>query len=335
MARAGITKYQVEKAYQSLMTQGIHPSIDALRVELGNTGSKTTISRYLKELEAEQCVQMKDEALLSVGLKDLIAKLASKLHQEANNVVQQSKNGYQDSINALEQDNIQLKQALESKALELEKSKGEALSVKNANERLNNKLSDLENTLTQSNSKTHELEAVIIEKDNQIQSLNENHQHTRDSLVHYRDSVKEQREQEQRQHEQQVQQLQLELRQLNQTLIVKQGDITQLNKDNSRLVSELSNSQKQVNSSENRLLNLESSLAVLRSNELELQQQISSLDVINKIKAAETKKQSLENKVLTKEIDVLKSRNIKLATEVKIKNEIIEAGFASSNRKIS
>jgi hypothetical protein len=27
--------------------------VDALRVALGNTGSKTTIHRYLKELEAE------------------------------------------------------------------------------------------------------------------------------------------------------------------------------------------------------------------------------------------------------------------------------------------
>ncbi|WP_425612332.1 DNA-binding protein [Xanthomonas translucens] len=30
--------------------QGKHPSVDAVRVALGNTGSKTTIHRYLKEL---------------------------------------------------------------------------------------------------------------------------------------------------------------------------------------------------------------------------------------------------------------------------------------------
>jgi len=246
MARAGITKHQVEKAYQSLMTKGTHPSIDALRVELGNTGSKTTISRYLKELEAEQCVQMEDEALLSEGIKELIAKLASKLHQEANDVVQQSKSSYHDRIRALEHDNAQIKQALESKEVELEKSRVEALSLNSTNETLNSKLSDLTNTLSQSNGKTRELEMVIIEKDKQIQSLNENHQHTRDSLVHYRDSVKEQREQELRQHEQQVQQLQLELRQLNQTMIVKQGDITELNKDNSRLISEKDNIQRET-----------------------------------------------------------------------------------------
>ncbi|MFN6505802.1 DNA-binding protein [Xanthomonas translucens pv. translucens] len=30
--------------------QGKHPSVDAVRVALSNTGSKTTIHRYLKEL---------------------------------------------------------------------------------------------------------------------------------------------------------------------------------------------------------------------------------------------------------------------------------------------
>jgi chromosome segregation ATPase len=322
MARAGITKYQVEKAYQSLMTQGIHPSIDALRVELGNTGSKTTISRYLKELEAEQCVQMEDEALLSVGIKDLIAKLASKLHQEANDVVQQSKNGYQHSIKALEQDNIQLKQALESKALELEESRGEALSVNNTNETLNNKLSDLENTLTQSNSKTHELEAVIIEKDNQIQSLNENHQHTRDSLVHYRDSVKEQREQERRQHDQQVQQFQLELRQVNQTLIVKQGDITELNIDNSRLVTELTNLQKQLLTLEKKQNLTDSDLQrTQREQTVDKQKLIDSLKDQEKLKN-ELKVVFAENRTKEKDLRMAERYTLKLETEINTKSEL-------------
>ncbi len=51
MARGGINKAVVQKARQALLARGMNPSIDAVRVELGNTGSKTTISRYLKELE--------------------------------------------------------------------------------------------------------------------------------------------------------------------------------------------------------------------------------------------------------------------------------------------
>ncbi len=37
-----------------MLAQGRHPSVDAVPVELGNTGSKTTIHKYLKELEAEE-----------------------------------------------------------------------------------------------------------------------------------------------------------------------------------------------------------------------------------------------------------------------------------------
>ena len=51
MARGGINKALVQKAYQTILARGSNPSIDAIRVELGNTGSKTTIHRYLKELE--------------------------------------------------------------------------------------------------------------------------------------------------------------------------------------------------------------------------------------------------------------------------------------------
>ena len=51
MARGGINKAIVQKARQALLARGEHPSIDAVRIELGNTGSKTTIHRYLKELD--------------------------------------------------------------------------------------------------------------------------------------------------------------------------------------------------------------------------------------------------------------------------------------------
>lgn len=50
MPRAGINKAVVQNAREALLARGVHPSVDAIRVELGNTGSKTTIQRYLKEL---------------------------------------------------------------------------------------------------------------------------------------------------------------------------------------------------------------------------------------------------------------------------------------------
>lgn len=78
----------------------------------------------------------------------------------------------------------------------------------------------------------------LAEHDGFRRSLEEKLQHAHEALEHYRTASKVQREQEARRHEQQVQQLQAELRQVNQTLIVKQNEITQLNRDNARLVAE-------------------------------------------------------------------------------------------------
>ncbi len=48
MARGGVYKTEIEKARNALLAEGKHPSVDAVRVALGNTGSKTTIHRYLR-----------------------------------------------------------------------------------------------------------------------------------------------------------------------------------------------------------------------------------------------------------------------------------------------
>ena len=54
MARSGITKREVQAARLALLKAGHHPSIDAIRIHLGNTGSKSTISRLVKEIEDEE-----------------------------------------------------------------------------------------------------------------------------------------------------------------------------------------------------------------------------------------------------------------------------------------
>ncbi|XKR47976.1 DNA-binding protein [Acinetobacter baumannii] len=51
MSRLGLTKSKVKQARDILISQNRYPSVDAVRIELGNTGSKSTIYKYLKELE--------------------------------------------------------------------------------------------------------------------------------------------------------------------------------------------------------------------------------------------------------------------------------------------
>ncbi|MDF9616328.1 DNA-binding protein [Pseudomonas entomophila] len=79
MARTGIDKAAVQRARQLLIARGEHPSIDAVRIELGNTGSKTTIHRYLKELEP---VSLNGMTSLSEPLGKLVEQLAAQLQEE-------------------------------------------------------------------------------------------------------------------------------------------------------------------------------------------------------------------------------------------------------------
>ena len=80
MARAGIYKSEVLRARDRLAAQGRNPSIDAIRVELGNTGSKTTISRYLREIEEEEGGRKGTSVAVSESILELASRLAERLH---------------------------------------------------------------------------------------------------------------------------------------------------------------------------------------------------------------------------------------------------------------
>jgi len=84
MARGGVYKTEIEKARNALLAEGKRPSVDAVRVALGNTGSKTTIHRYLKELEAEDAAGVGGKFLISDALAELVSRLAGRLQEEAD-----------------------------------------------------------------------------------------------------------------------------------------------------------------------------------------------------------------------------------------------------------
>ena len=83
MARGGIYKSEVLRARDKLLALGRYPSVDAVRQELGNTGSKTTIQRYLKEIEEEEGGKTGGKVAISEALQDLVARIAERLQVEA------------------------------------------------------------------------------------------------------------------------------------------------------------------------------------------------------------------------------------------------------------
>ena len=247
MARGGVNKAVVQIARTAILARGEHPSIDAVRIEMGNTGSKTTIHRYLKELDESDSRRGVQHEELGDELSELVARLAQRLKEQAQEPIDRAEAHYEqlkaelrDQLAQAQQDHLQLQKeldiqntALQQETANLEATRSMLQTEQTRNAALNQACSDFELRLN--------------DRDEQIRSLEEKHLHARDALEHYRSAVKEQREQEQRRHEGQLQQLQMELRQAQQSALVRQDEITQLHRDNERVLSESRALSKELN----------------------------------------------------------------------------------------
>lgn len=243
MARTGLYQSEVKKARDALIAQGKHPSVDAVRVALGNTGSKTTIHKYLKELgEAEGDADGR-KVSISEALQDLVARLAAQLQEEgdARIAAVEAQSLENDRLRAgilaaLQKDNEQL-------AGQRDRSDTTLKQEQAAHERTRTALQNESIAHHTAAQQVADLKERLAENEEHRLSIEEKHKHAREALEHYRQSVKEQRDQDQRRHAHQVQQLQAEMRQLQQSLSVRQDDITRLNQEGARLVANLSHAQ--------------------------------------------------------------------------------------------
>ena len=264
MARGGVNKAVVQIARTAILARGEHPSIDAVRIEMGNTGSKTTIHRYLKELDEVDSRRGAPQEQIGDELTELVARLAQRLQEQAQEPIDRARAHYEQLQVALQEqlNEAQLAQAQLQQQLEIQSN---ALSQETANLESTRSMLQTEQTRNAAlNQACSDFELRLKDRDEQIRSLEEKHLHARDALEHYRSAVKEQREQEQRRHEGQVQQIQMELRQAQQSALVRQDEITQLHRDNERVLSESRALNKELNQSsdqQHKLSNLNAQLS--------------------------------------------------------------------------
>lgn len=238
MARGGINLVLVRKAREALLARGQNPSIDALRVELGNTGSKTTIQRYMKEIEAYDPHPSASPSRLSDELSDLVGKMLERLLAEGNEALLQERSTFEIERQATKAEVSTLRNQLDEAKQEITKLQS---ALQSQDEALKTSQSTLQSEITRNariSQSCNDLEVRVKEKDEQIQSLEQKHGHAREALEHYRASVKEQRDQDLSRHEAQVYQTQQQVTVLQQTLMVKQEEITRLIRDNERFITE-------------------------------------------------------------------------------------------------
>ncbi|HEK1687417.1 TPA: DNA-binding protein [Pseudomonas putida] len=202
MARGGIDKAAVQQARQALIARGEHPSIDAVRIELGNTGSKTTIHRYMREIEALQPLADKHSPALSDTLGRFVGQLAEQLREEAEARIRDAQAVFDEQRGQL-QAQLQLAQQALAAAHQQQQIQASALAAES--EKLETALTTLQAEQLRSaslNQSLGELQLRLADKDEQLQ------------------------------------QSQGELRQLQQDTIARQEELTHLHRENERLLTE-------------------------------------------------------------------------------------------------
>ena len=262
MARTGIFKWDVKDARDQLVREGKHPSIDAIRSALGDTGSKSTIHRFLKELEEEEAGSSK--IAISDALQGLVSQLSERLLHEGQVEIEAAAARFAAERAALKAEIAAVTE--EAKALRTQLAASEnALAAERAGHAA--VAAELQGEQLQVARLTEQAKAYeqrLAEQASHQKSLEEKHENARQALEHFRAAAKEQREQELRRHDHQVQQLQTEIRALNGTLTEKLSQLTQISSNAAALSAEVASIRQQLRDSQSGREKLEQEAGHLR-----------------------------------------------------------------------
>lgn len=320
MARGGIYKSEVVRARERILANGRNPTVDAVRTELGDTGSKTTIHRYLKEIEEEEGGKTGSKIAISESLQDLVGRLAARLQEEADTRINELATQHSARVKQLSDAAEALRSELASHRANAERSVVDLANERQRHEATQAQLRETELAQTKLLQEVSDLRDRLGAEEAHRQSLEEKHQHAQKSLEHFRESVREQRDQEARKHEQQTQFLQGEVRTVNQALAAKQHEASTAHQENARLLSELSHAKaaaRTVQEESRALKEKVGQLAFAQHKVEELIRQVAELQAEN-LKLEENKERQL------REFMVLAGKVRDLEVEVAIKQASIE-----------
>jgi hypothetical protein len=239
MARGRIYRIEVEQARTALLAQGRHPSIDAVRVALGNTGSKTTIHRLLREIEAEKDQREVTPArTASETLLALVTQLTQQMQLEAEQTVAKGAERADAVVATARAEAVAASQRALASSKQVERLESDLAAAQTALSAAEDVVRTKDRTIAGLDARVAGLERQLQDRDSYLASVETKHEQARDALVHIRQASKEQRDNEARQHEQAVQALQVELRRATDAVAAKNDELLSLNRDNARLTEQ-------------------------------------------------------------------------------------------------
>lgn len=240
MAREGINKQLVQHAKTSLLAQGKRPTIDAVRIALGNTGSYTTISHYLKELEDKPKATLER---LSEPLAQLVLSLSEQLHAEAEEQLTQAQAQFSLENNQLQAQWHSAQKRVEEQQRNLETLETRLHCAQQQREEDLVRLSQQASELSLAQQRAEELTRLLQEQHTQIAILNNEQRHASETLEQFRRARQDIQDTLLQQHAQQVAHLSAELRRNSDQLSSMQTELLELNRENARLLQQLSTQQ--------------------------------------------------------------------------------------------
>lgn len=280
MARSGINKALVQQARDRLIARGTHPSIEMVRSELGNTGSKTTILRFLRELDLEEpkppYIQLDQE------LQIFISSLAQRLAADAQEAVAADRA----RLDREQETYRRKRQVDEARLSELqniyERTDKERREGQERERALSERLQQLEGERQRFHAAEQHQLLLLEERALQIASLEQKHREARDSLSHYREQQLQQRNGEVARYEETIRTLQHDLRALQGQSLAKQEQVSDLYRELERLsgeqrhrVQELQAQAQELEKENRRLHATQDVLRAEQSNSAKLQEELS------------------------------------------------------------
>jgi DNA repair exonuclease SbcCD ATPase subunit len=267
MARSGLHKSEVKKARDTLLAQNRHPSVDAVRIALGNTGSKSTIHKYLKELDDEDGAADSRKASVSDTLHDLIERLAAQLQDEARTDITALQAAHADRERHHADELAATRTQMDHQGAQLQRLEALLQQEREAHSHTRELLQQETIARHTAQQQSNELQLRLADNEAHRQSLEDKHRHAYEALDHYRQSVKVQRDADERRHELQLQGVQAALRQAQQSVMVKQEEATRLNQEGVRLIADLTHTRQMLHDAQENSRRLAQGLESLQAKE--------------------------------------------------------------------
>jgi chromosome segregation ATPase len=240
MARPGVTYLEVSNAAQQLVAAKKSPTIEAIRIALGGTGSNSTLGTHLRTWKAsqDQTQQVATKENLPEELIATMKGLWSWVIDQSEEKILTIKQETQQDLAKLKQENQSLQQENGRWQQQHQQVKQERDGLAHEKATIEQLLADAKIEIATLTEKHIGLEQQNQEKQARIYEMQRQNQQIQENLEHYRTSALEQRTVDQQRYEQQQRQFEQTIQQINQALAEAKKENTLLQQQNQQVYFE-------------------------------------------------------------------------------------------------